>query len=177
MFESNRYQVREKTLSKGDQHKVYEEDDLILYSRIEDKDLREDVVFVDQDDNTRLVVTTNPKLDVPVSYSIIDSEKDEVVGGLRREWGSLRHRWKLIAGDNSIVGTIKEDHLSLSLIRRFITTVLPFRYDMVDEDGEHLADIDGEFNMRDVYNVNIHSDLDPRLVLAAALVMDFIETK
>lgn len=177
MFESDHYRIQEKSIAEGDQHKIYEDGDLILYSRIEDRDLREDVHFVDQEDNCRLVVTTNPKLDVPVSYSIIDRQEEEVIGGLKREWGPLRHQWKLIDGENTVIGTIKEDYLSLSLIRRFVTTVLPFKYDIITEDGEKLADIDGQMDFRDIYKLNIDSDLDPRLAVSAALVIDAIEKR
>lgn len=178
MFDSDRYQVREKSFSDGDQHKIYEDGELVLYSEIEESDLREDVHFVDKETGeTRLVVTTDPKLDVPVSYSVIDRETDEVVGGLRREWGPVRHEWKLIGNDNTVIGTIKEDYLSLSLIRRFVTDLLPFKYDIVSSDGEKLADIDGELKYRDIYTVSVCGDLDPRLAVAAALIMDSIEKR
>ncbi|MFB6115069.1 MAG: hypothetical protein ABEK04_02165, partial [Candidatus Nanohalobium sp.] len=173
-----RYEIREKSFSDGDQHKVYEGGELTLYSQIEESALRNDMVFIDpEDETTKLTVTSNPKLDVPVSYSIIDEEEDEVIGGLRRDWGFIRHRWKLIDGDNQTVGAIKEDYLSLSLIRRFITTLLPFKYDVVSTEGEKIADIDGELKYRDIYHINICGDVDPRLLVSAALVIDSIEKK
>lgn len=177
MFDSDKYEVREKSFSDGNQHKIYEDGDLVLYSEIKRSELRNDLKFIDQRDNVKLRVTSNPKLDVPVSYSIIDEEEGEVIGGLRREFGFIRHRWKLINGENQIVGTIKEDHLSLSLIRRFVTTLLPFKYDIISTEGEKLADIDGELKYRDIYTINISGDVDPRLVVPAALIMDSIEKK
>lgn len=177
MFDSDRYQVREKSFSNGDQHKIYEEGDLLYYSRIDDSEIREDLVIVDRNDNRKLKVTTNPKLDVPVSYTIIDEEKDEVVGGLRRDWGMVRHHWKLINSDNKVEAIIKEDILPLSLSRRYITSALPFKYDIVTQDGEKIADIDGKFMYRDFYNIKIQGDTDPRLIVPAAIVMDSIEKK
>lgn len=177
MFDSDRYEVREKSFSDGTQHKIYEDGELVLYSEIQRSKLRNDLRFIDQKENMKLRVTSNPKLDVPVSYSIIDEEEGEVIGGLRREFGFIRHRWKLIDGNNQVVGTIKEDFLSLSLIRRFVTTLLPFKYDIISTEGEKVADIDGELKYRDIYRINICGDVDPRLVVPAVLIMDSIEKK
>lgn len=177
MFDSNSYQVREKSISEGDQHKIYENGELILYSEIDDSTIREDLVFVDRDDERKLSLTTNPKLDVPVSYSIVDEAEDEVIGGLRRDWGFIRHQWKLINGDNQVIGKIKEDFLPLSLIRRYITSLLPFKYDLVSQDGEKVADIDGKLMFRDFYTIRIQKDVDPRLAVPATIAIDTIEKK
>lgn len=177
MFDSDNYQVREKSFSEGDQHKIYEDGELTLYSKIDDSEIREDLIFVDKNDERKLTVTTNPELDVPVSYSIIDEEKDEVIGGLRREWGLVLHQWKIIDSENKVIGTIKEDLLPLSLTRRYITTLLPFKYDVVSMEGEKVADIDGKFMFRDFYNIKLCGDVDPRLLVPATIVMDSIEKK
>lgn len=177
MFDSSSYQVREKSFSDGDQHKIYEDGELILYSEIDDSEIREDLVLVDRNDERKLTLTTNPKLDVPVSYSIVDEEEGEVIGGLRRDWGFIRHQWKLIDGDNQTIGKIKEDFLSLSLIRRYVTSLLPFKYDLISQDGEKIADIDGKFMFRDFYTIKIRKDVDPRLAVPATIAIDSIEKK
>lgn len=177
MFEADKYEVREKSFSDGHQHKIYEGGELILYSRIDEDKVREDLVFVDQDDERKLTVTTNPKLDVPVSYSIVDEEKDEVIGGLRREWGFLRHEWKVINGENKVIGKITEDFLPLALTRRFLTSLFPFRYDVTDNEGNKIADINGELKFRDIYNINISGDVDPKLIVPSAIIIDSIEKK
>lgn len=177
MFESESYEVREKSFSDGHQHKIYEDGELILYSRIDKDEVREDLIFVDRNDERKLTVTTNPKLDVPVSYSIVDEENDEVIGGLRREWGLLRHEWKVINGENKVIGKITEDFLPLALIRRFITSLFPFRYDVTDQKGEKLADINGELKFRDIYNIEICGEVDPKLIVPSAIIIDSIEKK
>jgi len=177
MFESNRYQVREKSFSDGDQHEIYEDGELVLYSKIDNSEIRNDLLFVDKEEKTKLVVTSHPKLDVPVSYSIIDKETEETIGGLRKEGGTIKQEWKLIDGNNTIIATVKEDHLSLSLARRFLTTLIPFKYDVVSKKEEKIADIDGEIKLRDIYNINICGDIDPRLIVPAAVIIDSIERK
>ncbi|MFB6180410.1 MAG: hypothetical protein ABEJ93_00895 [Candidatus Nanohalobium sp.] len=177
MFESDKYTIKEKSFSKGDQFKVFENGELVMFSKVDDSSVRDDMIFVDVNEDERLKVTSNPLLDIPVSYSIVDQQTGEVVGGLKREWGFLQHKWKVVDADNRIVGEIKEDNLALSLTRRFLTTLLPFKYDFVSGDGEKIADIDGKLTVRDIYTINIKGDVDPRLVVPAALIMDFIEKK
>lgn len=174
MFESERYQVKEKSSSDGDEYEIYEDGELVLYSKIDDSEIRNDLLFVDKEENTKLVATTHPKLDVPVSYSIIDKETGEPIGGLRKEGGMIRRQWKLIDENNTIVATLKEDYLSLSLARRFLTSLIPFKYDAISKEGDKIADIDGELKLRDVYNIDVCGDIDPRLIVPAAVIIDSI---
>lgn len=196
MFNGKRYTVKQKLLAFGNKYNVYEDGEHILKSKKKKFKLKEDFRFTDADGESVLRVTTDQILDVSATYTIVDERTEEVVGSLKRDWKSFfKHHWKLLDPDGSVIATVQEDSLLYALLRRKVTTLIPFKYDIVGAaggkpgDGEgprpsgnraKLGDIDGKFSLRDTYSVNLAAAaegvLDPRLAVASAVVIDAIES-
>lgn len=179
MFDGTRYTVKQKLLSFGSKYAVYEGGERILRSRKKKFKLKEDFRFADTNGDPVLRVTTDQIMDVAATYTVVDERTDEVVGSLKRDWQSfLKHHWQLLDGDGSHIATVREDSMLYALLRRQVTTLIPFKYDIVDG-TEKLGDIDGKFSLRDTYTVDLSLDdrgvIDPRLAVAGAVVVDAIE--
>ena len=180
MFDGNRYTVKQKLLSFGSKYEVYEGDQKILQSKKKKFKLKEDFRFTDTNGDPVLRVTTDQIMDVSATYTVVDERSDEVVGSLKRDWQSFfKHHWQFLGPEGARIATVKEDSLLYALLRRQVTTLIPFKYDIVSPADEKLGDIDGKFSFRDTYTIDLSLDeesvVDPRLAVAGAVVIDAIE--
>lgn len=179
MFESDKYKVKQKALSIGNRYMIYEDDEQILKSAQKKLKLKEDFRFKDMDDNPVLRVTTDKMLDIAASYTVTDEQTDEPIGAVKEELSFLQHNWTILDTEGNAVADITEDNLAFALIRRFVTTLLPFSYVIENEKGV-LGNIKGRFSFRDTYEIDLSQDsedmLDPRLVVAAAVLIDAMES-
>lgn len=179
MFNSDIYNIKQRVLALGNKYNVYEDGELILKSKQKKFKMKEDFRFYDNEDNPVLKVTTDQLLDVAASYTVVDERNDETVGAIKRNWTLLKHEWELIDSENRVVGIVEEDNLIMALARRFATTLIPFRYKISSQEGEHLGNLNGKFSLRDRYTLDLSSDdeekLDRRLGVASAVLIDAIE--
>lgn len=179
MFESDKYKVKQKALSIGNKYMIYEDGEQILKSAQKKLKLKEDFRFKDMDDNLVLKVTTDNVLDIAASYTVTDEESGEPLGAVKEELSFLQHKWKILDTEGNVVADIKEDNLAFALVRRFVTTLLPFSY-VIEDENELLGTIKGRFSIRDTYEIDLSGDsedkLDPRAVLAATVLIDAIES-
>lgn len=179
MFDSDLYTVKQKLVSIGNKYRIYESGDLILRSKQKKFKLKEDFRFYDTDDSPVLKVTTDQILDVAASYTVVDESCDETVGAIKRNWTFLRHEWELIDSQNRVIGTIEEDSLPAALARRFVSSLIPYSYNIESQDGEFLGELKGKFSFNDTYELDLSPDengkLDRRLGVAAAVLIDAVE--
>jgi uncharacterized protein YxjI len=58
-----------------------------------------------------------------------------------------------------------------------IFSLIPYKYEITDADGDHVGSIDGEFSIKDRYTVSIDdaTDVPKEAVVAAAMVIDALE--
>jgi uncharacterized protein YxjI len=178
MFDADHYEVRQK-ISIGNKYNIYEGDgeDPILASAQKKFRLKEDFRFLDpESDEERFRVKADSVLDVAAAYDIEDSTTGERVGSVRRSVKSMvKHEYELLDADGDVVGVVKEDSVANAIIRRFVTTLVPFSYVIEGPTGEHLGEVNGAFSLRDRYSIDLSSDLDPRLAVIATVVIDAIE--
>lgn len=182
MFEADRYEVQQKALSIGNKYTVSEgiegATEPILSAKQKVLKMKEDFRFTDPEtEETLFRVTTDQVLDLKGSYQVVDERTDEVVGAIEREsLGFFQQEWGLVGPGGERLATISEDSLAKALLRRFVTGLLPVAFEVRGPDGGGVrANIDGAFSIRDHYTVQIHDDLDPRLVVLASVVIDAIE--
>lgn len=178
MFDADHYEVRQK-ISIGNKYNVYEgeSDDPILTSAQKKFRLKEDFRFLDPESETeRFRVKADSVLDVAAAYDIEESETGERVGSVRRSVKSMfKHEYELLDGEGDVVGVVKEDSVANAVIRRFVTSLVPFSYVIEGESGEKLGEVTGAFSLRDRYSIDLSGDIDPRLVVIATVVIDAIE--
>jgi len=179
MFDSDVYTVKQKILALGNKYRVYDGEDPVLKSKQKKFKMKEDFRFYDEEDNPVLKVTTDQILDVAASYTVVDERNDETVGAIKRNWTLLRHEWELIDSENRVVGIVKEDNIIMALARRFVTTLIPYRYVIKSQEDDELGRLTGKFSMRDTYEIDLSADedeiIDRRLGVAASILIDAIE--
>ena len=176
MFEGSRYQVRQK-VAIGNKYVVSEEGTEILQSAQKKLRLKEDFRFTAVDGGEEVFrVKADSVLDAAAAYDIVDSRTDERVGSVKRSVFSIfKHEYQLLGPDGDAVATVKEDSWLRAFLRRQVTTMLPFAYVVEGPDGSEVGRIEGAFSLRDRYSVTVTGDVDPRLVVIAAVVIDAIE--
>lgn len=195
MFDGNIYEVRQK-LGIGNKYNLYagegESATLVLEASQKMLQLKEEFLFADPETEEVLYrVKTDSMLDMSgTMYRIIDESTDEVIGAIERQSsGTLRQKWGLYTvtdGEAEQVARVKEDNHIKAFIRRHVISMLPIAFDVVSakpqmsaekqEDDEVYAEVRGKFSFRDKYTIELHeSNLDPRLVVIGAVVIDAIE--
>ncbi|MFB6168291.1 MAG: hypothetical protein ABEJ43_05530 [Haloferacaceae archaeon] len=181
MFDGDRYEVQQKALSIGNTYTISEGPEgavePILQAKQKLLQMKEDFRFTAPDgEELRFRVTTDQVLDLKGSYQVVDERTDEVVGAIEREsLGFFRQEWGLVGPDGERAATVSEDSLAKALLRRHVTGLLPVAFEVRGPDGGVRANIDGSFSLRDHYTIQIHDDIDPRLVVIASAVIDAIE--
>jgi uncharacterized protein YxjI len=182
VFDADRYEVQQKALSIGNTYVVSEgpegATEPILQAKQKVLKMKEDFRFTDPETEEPLFrITTDQILDLTASYQVVDERTDAVVGAIQREsLGFLRQEWGLLGPDGERVATVSEDSLAKALFRRFVTGLLPVAFEVRGPDGDGVrATVDGTFSIRDHYTIQIHDDVDPRLVVLASVVVDAIE--
>ena len=174
MFDSDLYQVKQKGLTLGKKYTVEESGRKILESREKEPDLKRGFVLYSDEDEPVLELTGDQHLDAPTSFTLLSRDK-EIIGGFQRHWSFLSHDWHIIGPDNNIVGIVEQKNNFMGLMRRFVFEFLPFRFRMTSQEGEKLGRITGRFSVRDNYTVELKDGLDPRLAVAAAVLIDIEE--
>ena len=192
LYEADSYMVRQKVLKLlGEEFHIYSDDSmqqLIGYSKQKALKLKEEIrVYSDEQKSTELIcIKARSIIDFGAGYDITDSQTGEAICSFKREGlkSIFKDSWKVMDSSGNQIGTISEDNGLLALVRRFV----PFADIFVPQEfilsaGENSVTftqsggIWGTF-VNKLYVKNIHSSgLDPRLVLAATMLLIAIEGK
>jgi uncharacterized protein YxjI len=175
MFDATRYEVRQR-FGLSNKYHIYEGDERILSSRQKRFRLKEEFRFTTEDGTEAYRVKAGSVLDVATTYDIVDVRTDERVGSVKRSVKSLfKHEYTLLDAAGTAVAILREDSRLLAALRRLVTTLIPFSYDIVAPDGTELGSVDEQFSLRDRYRIELTGDVDPRLAVIGTVVVDAIE--
>ncbi|MEF8758033.1 MAG: hypothetical protein V5A33_07325, partial [Halobacteriales archaeon] len=113
-------------------------------------------------------------------YTITDDATGEAVVVLDHNWTVFVDHWKIRDPDTEVViAEIKSKNKVLEVLRSFVglANIIPEKYEITDADGSHVGNIDGQFSLKDRYEVTIDDagDVPREAVIAAAMVIDAIE--
>ena len=179
------YLVRRKvfTLAGGAFHFYDGEGRLVLYSKLKAFRLKEDIrLFTGEDMREELLAIHARKvLDISATYDVTDSRTGEKVGAIQRKGmrSLLRDEWILRNALDQEIGLVREDSMGLALLRRFLTNLVPQRFD-IQVMGQKVATVRQNFNPF-VLKLTVDFTLDPtglldrRLGLAAVLLLCAVE--
>ena len=184
-FSSPTYLVRRKvfTLAGAAFHIWDGQGQLVLYSKLKAFKLKEDLrLFTGEDMREELLaIHARRVLDISATYDVTDSRTGERVGAIQRKGmqSLLRDEWRFLDAGDREVGFIREDSMGLALLRRFLTNLVPQRFD-VEVMGRTVATVRQDFNPFVLkLTVDFSQDpaglLDRRLGLAAVLLLCAIE--
>jgi uncharacterized protein YxjI len=186
-FAHERYVLRRQVLALTGRFRFYTPDGaLVLYSEQKMFRLREDIrVYGDEAKRQELLwIQARQILDFAAAYDVIDTLQGARVGVLRRRGfrSLVRDTWEILDAAERPLGLIREDNLTLALLRRLLLgSLVPQRFDVLV--GEAIT---ARFNqqyhlLRYVLDVDFSPDfrhtLDRRLGLAAALLLAAVEGK
>ncbi len=128
-----------------------------------------------------LVISARSWLDFSTIYDVKESRTGTTVGALQRKGlrSLLRDRWTLMDPAGREVGMIEEDSQVLAFLRRTILEVLPQKY-QVTVNGREVGTMRQNFNpfvFKLVVDLsgNRSGELDPRLALAAGVLLSAVE--
>jgi uncharacterized protein YxjI len=160
--------------------------DLVLQSKQKLFQLKEEFPFLDSDENPAFSVKAGGVLDIAGNYALIDAVTDEPVVILDKNWTLLIDRWKIRDPETeSLVAEITSKSKAMEMLRLLalipyigiIFLLVPHSYEITDADGDHVGSIEGQFSLKDEYEVSIDdaSDVPKEAIVAAAMVIDAIE--
>lgn len=158
----------------------------LLYSEQRMFKLKEDMrVYSDASKAQELLrIKARQVIDFSAAYDVLDPLTRTRVGVLQRRGfrSMVRDEWEILDAQQQPVGIVIEDDITYAMLRRFLLgSLLPQNYDVL-MNGQKVADLRQQFNL---FRYEMHIDfrqnqakkLDPRLGIAAALLLGTIEGK
>jgi uncharacterized protein YxjI len=186
-FQFNQYLLKRQVFALTGKLRFYNpQGDLVLFCEQKMFKLREDVrIFADEQKTQEvLAIKARQIIDFSAAYDVVDSAAGQKVGALRRKGlkSILRDEWEVLDTNDQVLGLLFEDNMGLAMLRRLLLgSLLPQNYDLVMND-QRVADLKQRFNLfryeMDVdFSLDTAHRLDPRLGLAAAVLLAIIEGK
>ncbi|HDZ21773.1 hypothetical protein LCGC14_0454570 [marine sediment metagenome] len=179
------YLIRKKMFKfLGGAFHVFDGDgNLVFYSRQKAFKLKEDIrLYTNESMNTEVLsIQARKVLDFSSAYDVIDSATGQKLGALRRKgWASMaRDHWLVLDAEDREIAHIQEDSALLALVRRFVTNLIPQRFDFI-ADGRKVAEVKQNFNpfvlkLTVDFTLDTEGLIDRRVGLAAAILLCAIE--
>tara|TARA_B100000700_G_scaffold113702_1_gene127771 strand:- start:181 stop:771 length:591 start_codon:yes stop_codon:yes gene_type:complete len=187
LYEADSYMVRQKVLKLlGEEFHIYSDDSmqqLIGYSKQKALKLKEDIrVYSDEQKSTELIcIKARSIIDFGAGYDITDSQTGEAICSFKREGlkSLFKDSWKVMDSSGNQIGTIGEDSGILALVRRFVpfaSLLIPQEFVLSTGTGSIVFTQRMNPFIHKMFVTNIQSSgLDPRIVLAASMLLIAIE--
>ncbi|MBB6645111.1 LURP-one-related/scramblase family protein [Halobellus ruber] len=156
--------------------------DVVLRAKQKLFKLKEEFPFVTGDGSEAFTVKAAGILDVAGNYAIVDAGTGEEVVVLDEDLSLFSEHWTVRDPDSgAALATIRSKSELLSALRHFVSVanLIPNKYEILDADGDHVGDIEGQFSLRDTYTVSVDdaSDVPREAVIASACVLDALENQ
>ena len=187
LYEADSYMVRQKVLKLlGEEFHIYSDDSmqqLIGYSKQKALKLKEDIrVYSDEQKSTELIcIKARSIIDFGAGYDITDSQSGETICTFKREGlkSLFKDSWKVMDSSGNQIGTLGEDSGILALVRRFVpfaSLLIPQEFVLSTGTGSIVFTQKMNPLIHKMFVTNIQSSgLDPRIVLAATMLLIAIE--
>ena len=130
VYHQNQYVIRRKVLKIfGAAFHIYDmAGNLAFYSKQKAFKLKEDIrIYGDQAMTSELLcIRARGVIDFGMTYDVIDSTTQQVVGSLKRKGlkSLFRDSWVILDVNDQEIGTMQEESGALAILRRFIGGVL-----------------------------------------------------
>jgi len=142
--------------------------------------LKEEFPFVDAEGNEVFTVKAGGMLDVAGNYVLSDARTGEEVVILDNDYSLLQDTWKIRdARTEAKIAEINSQGALVTIARNVIPFGgwIPHKYEITDVDGNHVGNIDGQFSLKDRYEITIDDSttVPKEPIIAAAMVIDAIQ--
>ncbi|MBB3110401.1 uncharacterized protein YxjI [Paenibacillus phyllosphaerae] len=186
-FSHTQFLVRKKVLSLvGAKFHIYDnQEQLVMFSQMKAFKLKEDIRLYSDESMQEELITIQARsvIDFSATYDVVDAVTGEHIGSLRRKGmkSILKDEWIIQDKDETEIGLIKEDSALMALLRRFLTNLIPQKFN-VTLGGVQSAVFYQNFNpfvskLNVDFLINRDRQLDRRLGLAAAVLLLAIDGK
>jgi uncharacterized protein YxjI len=187
VFQHTNYVVRRKVFMLfGAAFHIYDPNGQIaFYSKQKAFKLKEDIrVYTGEDMQTEvLTILARKIIDFSAAYDVFDPSNNTKVGALKRKGmkSIFKDEWIIMDAQDREIGLIQEDSVLLALMRRFLTNLIPQKYNGV-VNGNQVCLFKQNFNPF-VMKINLDYSMDPsglldrRLGIAGAILLCAIEGK
>jgi len=179
-FEDTEYQVEQNLIRN--KYRAYDsEGAVVLRAKQNMFKLKEEFPFVDADGNDAFTVKAAGMLDVAGSYGVVDETTGEEVVVLDNDFSIFQDTWTIRdASTDEKIAEINSRGAAITLVRKLAPfgEFLPHKYTITDADGTDFGRIEGQFSMKDRYDVTVDpakTDVPTEPVLASAMVIDAIQ--
>ena len=184
-FSHKQYVLKRQAIALTGKFRFYDPSgNLVLFSEQKMFKLKEDIrVYGDEAKSQELlVIKARSVIDFSAAYDVLDGATGQKVGVLRRKGlkSILRDEWEVLDVNDNPVGLLFEDNMTLAMLRRLLLgNFLPQNYDLT-MGNDRVADLKQRFNLfRYELDIDLSMDtaskLDPRLALAAGILLAAIE--
>jgi uncharacterized protein YxjI len=145
--------------------------------------MKEEFPFTDADGEPVFTVKAGSILDVAGDYTLTDDRTEEPVVVLDKKWTLFADHWKVRDPETeALLAEIKSKSKLVMFLKHVpyvgaVFQFLPHKYEITDADGGHVGSVDGQFSIRDRYEVTIDDagGVPREAVVASAMVIDAIE--
>jgi len=142
--------------------------------------MKEEFPFVDADGNDVFTVKAGGIIDVAGNYVLTDSQTGEDLVILDNDYSIFQDTWKIRdAQTEAKLAEINSRGTVVTLLRNLVPfgEWIPHKYEITDQQGNHVGSIEGQFSLKDEYDIVIDDsgDVPKEPVVAAAMVIDAIQ--
>lgn len=183
IWNQNQYIIKQKVLTIGRKYYIYDsQEKLIGFCKQKLFKLKEDIrIYTDENmTNELLKVKQKNILDWSGTFKVKDPIEGRIGFVGRKAWKSiLKDTWKIWNKDQKEVAELKEGGGALVILRRIFSFLrfVPKKYHYSNELGR-IATVTQKFKIIGdtwILDINPNSNVDKRLLVVAALMMDIIE--
>ncbi|HUU04956.1 MAG TPA: hypothetical protein VMZ49_03650 [Patescibacteria group bacterium] len=185
IFQHNQYLVRRKvfTIAGAKFHVFDPAGNLVFFSKMKAFKLREDIRLYRDESMSQelLLIKARQIIDFSAAYDVFDATTREKVGVFKRKGlkSILRDEWFIMDAGDREIGVIREDSLFKSLLRRFLTNLIPQTYH-AEIQGTTVCIYKQNFNpfvlkLNVDFSIDTRSLFDRRLGIAGAILLGAIE--
>ncbi|WP_247010501.1 LURP-one-related/scramblase family protein [Halorientalis litorea] len=178
-FTDTRYTV-EQSLVRNKYKAMDSDGNTVLRGKQKLFKAKEEFPFTDGDGTDVFTVRAGGVVDVAGSYALSDAQTGEDVVVLDNDFSIFQDTWKIRDADtDAVLAEISSRGALVTLARNNLPfgQFIPHKYEITDGDGRHVGTIDGQFSMRDRYEIELDdtSTVPKEPILAAAMVIDAIQ--
>ncbi len=178
-LDRNEYTVEQSLIRN--KYAAYDEDgDLLLRAKQKMFKMKEEFTFVNPDGNEVFTVKAGGILDVAGNYAIVDAGTGEKITILDNDYSLFQDTWKIRDAETEAkLAEINSRGALVTMARNLLPfgEIIPHKYEITDQHGDHVGNIDGQLSFRDRYDITIDdaNDVPRDAVVAAAMVIDAIQ--
>jgi len=142
--------------------------------------MKEEFPFVDGSGREVFTVKAGGIIDVAGNYVLTDAQTGEDLVILDNDYSIFQDTWTIRDAETEAKLAAITSRGGLVTVARNVLPFgewIPHKYEITDQSGNHVGNIDGEFSLKDRYTITIDdaSDVPKEPVIAAAMVIDAIQ--